>query len=128
MKRRDNMNNDALGYMTNDDLIKIIITSLVLLFIAPYLLCIKIVEKLTKKRKITNELIEEVRQELHLQIEEARQELEVSKRLLYLRKKKHELHLLIEEARQELERIKKEMKGNEKNRIYRNRTDDRTQQ
>ena len=67
------------------------------------------------KRKITNELIEEVRQELHLQIEEARQELEVSKRLLYLRKKKHELHLLIEEARQELERIKKELKGNDIN-------------
>ena len=54
--------------------------------------------------------------------------LEVSKRLIYLRKKTHQLHLLIEEARQELERIKKEMKGYEKNRIYRNRTDDRTQQ
>jgi len=59
-----------------DDWIKIIIspplgyiTALVLVFIAPYLLCIEIIEKLTKKRK-----------------------------------------------------------GNEKNRIYRNRTDDRTQQ
>jgi len=41
--------------------------------------------------------------------------LEVSKRLIYLRKKTHQLHLLIEEARQELERIKKEMKGNDIN-------------
>jgi len=43
--------------------------------------------------------------------------LEVSQRLIYLRKKTHQLHLLIEEARQELERIKKEMKGNERRRL-----------
>ena len=43
--------------------------------------------------------------------------LEVSQRLIYLRKKTHQLHLLIEEARQELERIKNEMKGNGKNKI-----------
>ena len=63
------------------------------------------------KIKKRHGLTEEVRQELYLLIEEAKQELEVSKRLLYLQKKKHQLHLLIEEATQELERIKKELKG-----------------
>ena len=44
--------------MTREDWVKIIIspplgymTALLLVFIAPYLLCIEIVEKLTKKRK-----------------------------------------------------------------------------